>query len=508
MQVLCYIRYSSENQRDNNSVAAQKRALTEFCLANDYHIVDFYIDEAKSGTSTNREKFLDMIDRVKEGGIYAVVVHKLDRFARNQYDSAIYTKVLEEKGTKLISVLEPIISQDNPEAKLYKGMVESVNAYYSENLAREVAKGQKELALQKKSVFNRHYFGFDLLPDRTYRVNEEEAKYVKIAYEKYAEGCSLKSIAELLNSKGFFYQPKTHTPFDYRAVEFTLTNKMNIGTYCYRHRGHTDKIPPIFIENAYPPIVDDELFTRVNELLKEKKALRVHPRKYGENYNYLLTGYLKCGYCGANLTGGSEIYRYVDGSRKRVSKYRCKTTKIKGQHCDLKRFDKELLNDYVMYNLKTILFGAETTEKLLDLFKNKQPLKSKSVSEEENLECKKQITEFQNKRTRLLDLYLDGGIDKNTYLNKKNKLDTQIAILKNKITQTAKNLQELTAEDILNMIKRFKNDSDSYEANRELVETFIDYIEATNDHVVIHYKSIFVPTILPEISQSTLQPLW
>ena len=90
MNVVGYCRFSSEGQRDGYSIEAQKEAITGYCDINGYTLLRFYVDEAQTGTDDERESFLDMIDATKGGEIDAIVVHKLDRFARNRYDSAIY----------------------------------------------------------------------------------------------------------------------------------------------------------------------------------------------------------------------------------------------------------------------------------------------------------------------------------------------------------------------------------------------------------------------------------
>ncbi len=72
----------------------------------------------------------------------AVVVHKLDRFARNRYDSAFYKRELKRYGVKLLSALEKF--DDSPESIILESVIEGMNEYYSANLSREVMKGKKE----------------------------------------------------------------------------------------------------------------------------------------------------------------------------------------------------------------------------------------------------------------------------------------------------------------------------------------------------------------------------
>ena len=93
IQAVAYCRYSSDNQR-SESIEAQIRAIKEFCKKEGYVLIKEYIDEAKSGTSDNRPEFLQMIADSAKGDFKAIIVHKLDRFARNKYDSVIYRREL------------------------------------------------------------------------------------------------------------------------------------------------------------------------------------------------------------------------------------------------------------------------------------------------------------------------------------------------------------------------------------------------------------------------------
>lgn len=100
LRAVCYCRYSSENQRDE-SIDAQLRAIREYCERNNIKIIAEYIDKAKSGTSAaKRQEFQRMIKDSSKGRFDLVIVHKLDRFARNRYDSAHYKFLLKKKQCK------------------------------------------------------------------------------------------------------------------------------------------------------------------------------------------------------------------------------------------------------------------------------------------------------------------------------------------------------------------------------------------------------------------------
>ena len=146
VRAVIYARFSSDNQREE-SIDAQMRAIKEYAKRNDVIIVGEYVDKAKSATTDKRPEFLRMISDSKEEGFDVVLVHKLDRFARNRQDSIGYRMELKRHGVSLISVLE-YLDDDSPESLILESMLEAMAEYYSKNLAREVNKGMRENALK------------------------------------------------------------------------------------------------------------------------------------------------------------------------------------------------------------------------------------------------------------------------------------------------------------------------------------------------------------------------
>ena len=122
--VFVYMRYSSNMQNDF-SIKAQLRAIKEFCGQNGYNIVKEYADKAHTATNDKRPEFQQMIKEAAQLHPYAVIVHKLDRFSRDKYDSVFYKSILEKNGIKLISVTEQL--KDDPESRMLEGILFAMN---------------------------------------------------------------------------------------------------------------------------------------------------------------------------------------------------------------------------------------------------------------------------------------------------------------------------------------------------------------------------------------------
>ena len=135
MNAVIYARYSSSNQTEA-SIEGQMRECNEYAKENGINIVGTYIDRARSATTDNRPDFKRMIKDSSNKKFDAVIVWKLDRFARNRYDSAKYKATLKKNGVKVISITEHI--SDDPNGIILESMLEGMAEYYSKELSVKV----------------------------------------------------------------------------------------------------------------------------------------------------------------------------------------------------------------------------------------------------------------------------------------------------------------------------------------------------------------------------------
>jgi DNA invertase Pin-like site-specific DNA recombinase len=140
-----YARYSSDNQREE-SVEGQIRECSDYAKYNGITIIGTYIDRAQSAKTDNRPEFQRMIRDSAKNLFDVAIIWKLDRFARNRYDSAHYKRILKKNGVKVISAKENI--SDSPEGIILESMLEGMAEYYSAELAVKVLRGLTENALK------------------------------------------------------------------------------------------------------------------------------------------------------------------------------------------------------------------------------------------------------------------------------------------------------------------------------------------------------------------------
>ena len=227
-RVAQYARFSSDNQR-SESIDAQIRAMNQFCKQNHWQVVSTYTDEARSATTDNRPQFQQMITDSSKGLFDIVLVHKLDRFSRDRYDSAIYKKKLKRNKVRLCSVLERM--DDSPESIMMESVLEGMAEYYSKNLSREVMKGMNETALQCKHTGGCPPLGYRLNSERMLEIEPHEAEAVRIIFQMYADGYGYTAIADRLNSLG--YEPKRGGRFGKNSLGSILDNEKYTGVYVF-----------------------------------------------------------------------------------------------------------------------------------------------------------------------------------------------------------------------------------------------------------------------------------
>ena len=140
MNVVVYARYSSHNQTEQ-SIEGQLEVCKKYAEQHNYNIIRTYVDRAISGTTDERPQFLKMIEDSDTKQFEEVLVYKLDRFARNRFQSAIYKDKLKKNGVILLSAMENI--NDSPESIILESVLEGMNEYFSVELGQKVKRGMK-----------------------------------------------------------------------------------------------------------------------------------------------------------------------------------------------------------------------------------------------------------------------------------------------------------------------------------------------------------------------------
>lgn len=389
-----YARYSSDNQR-SESIDAQLRAMQNYCQQNHILIVETYIDEAKSATTDHRPSFQKMIVDSKYHQFNIILVHKLDRFARNRYDSAVYKRELKKNGVSVYSVLENL--DDSPESIMMESVLEGMSEYYSQNLAREVMKGMRETALQCKHTGGKPPLGYDLNTDGKLIINQGEAEVVQQIFKMYLDNYSYSKMAEVLNKKG--YRTKTGSLFRKNSFYSILRQEKYTGVYIWNRasakqngmrNNHKSKAlkDQVRIQGGCPSIISRSDFEEVQKKMQE----RAHGKAESKARRYYMLGgkgFLQCGICEKSMTG---TVRKSHG--KTYITYQCPSHKAK--QCETKEVRADRLNLIVAQQLAKFFFREDRLKDWEDL------LRSDIRDDPENKSLKNRIKGIDKKMENIL----------------------------------------------------------------------------------------------------------
>lgn len=385
MNAYGYCRYSSDLQNEA-SIEQQKNELKEYAIKNNIRILNFYCDEAKSGTKDTRENFQCMINDCKKKLVDCILVWKTDRFARNAQDSLFYKMRLEKLGIKIISITQPIDST-TPEGQLMYTLLAGMDEYYSKNLASNVKRALKMNAQSCQFNGGISPLGYTII-DKKYVVNERERPIIEKIFNWYINGLGVLEIASKLNLEG--YKTRKGKPFGKNSVYDIISNEKYTGTYIFNkgtknnHRMQNEN--EIRIDDGIPPIISKEVYKKAMEMRTKNKQ---RPAAQSAKNVYILSGKIVCGKCGASYCGqttsktkGEKTYRkgwYFCSNRNSLNK------------CDNHRIEQDLIEQFVIDALIAKIMNGKSMETIIENIKIQYA----------NLTDK---TEIENKKARLKEI--------------------------------------------------------------------------------------------------------
>jgi len=485
MNGVIYARYSSEGQREE-SIEGQIRECTEYCERNGITVVGHYLDRAMSAKTDNRPDFQRMIKDSSKGKFDVVVVWKLDRFARNRYDSAHNKAALKRNGVRVLSAKENIA--DGPEGILMESMLEGMAEYYSAELSVKVIRGHTENALKCKYNGGTPTFGYQIDTDRHYQLNPVTAPVVLDIFKMYDSGSTMKQICDHLNELGVTSVRGKKAGLNF--ISGILHNRKYIGEYKYRD---------IVVPDGIPAIVPQDLFDRVQEqMAKNKKA----PARHKAEDDYLLTTKLFCGTCKAFMVGESGTSS-SEGRKYRY--YRCVNTK-KRKTCDAKHksIRKEPLENAVVNAVKELIMDDGFVEYLTD-----QALDLQQKESSELPALRKQLADTEKGIENMLNA-IQAGIINDSTKRRLDELEATKQKLEMSIVREEIKKPLLSREQIRCFISSFRElDISTLDGKRRLIDRFVNSIVVYDDDILVtlNYKDKTKRITFKEIESSGLSSL-
>ena len=344
--VALYARVSSDRQDVENSVAAQLRALRDYAEKNGYLVVHEFVDEAESGKVADRPQFQKMLDEAGKARapFKEILVWKFSRFTRKREHAVAFKSMLRRRGIRVVSITEQ--AEDSATGRLLEGIIESVDEFYSENLAQEVTRGMREAASKGFWMTTFAPYGYKRVHvhDGTKKRPRLELDLpndgvVRRIFDMALQGRSTLDIAKALNAEGI---PTANAKKWLKTtIHVILTNEAYTGTVVWGSNTKNGQ-PPVRVEDAHPAIVSRQEFQRIARMMQSRAPQKVNPRRISSPY--LLSGLAKCQTCGKSMTAaeaksGKYTY-YICHSLLKRGKGTCKTPRL-----NAKRFEKVIVDE-------------------------------------------------------------------------------------------------------------------------------------------------------------------
>jgi len=392
-----------------------------------------------------------------------IIVWKLDRFARNRFDSATYRAILKRNGVNVVSAKESI--SDGPEGIILESMLEGMAEYYSAELSVKVKRGQKENALKCKANGGMIPFGYIINSERFYEIDPLTAPIVLEIFTRYADGQTVSEISEELNSRAVF----ANTKYKYTnkaSMHNLLKNRRYMGEYKYG-----DIVTP----DGMPAIVPQEIFDKVQTRMEKNKH---KPAAAKAEVEYILTGKLFCGLCGALMVGVSGTSK----TNKVHSYYKCKTV-LSRKSCDKKTVRKAWIERKVVELTQKYILQDDMIDLIADRVIALHNTDSSRIPY-----LQKQFDDVQKRINNLLNAIEEGLFNASAKERldglETAKADLEIAIAKEKIEKPP-----LTKEQVVFWISKFKDgDIESPAYRKNLVDIFVNSVYLYEDVLIIDYN--------------------
>ncbi len=404
----CYIRVSTDDQLEY-SPDSQLTAIRRYAKANDLLLPDEFVFVEQDGISgrkaDKRPEFQRMIGtaKLKPKPFDVVLLWKFSRFARNREDSIVYKSMLRKQlGIEVISISENV--GDDKMSVIFEAMIEAMDEYYSINLAEEVKRGMTEKA-KRGEALSIAPLGYKMV-NKQLVVVPDKAEIVRTVFEKYLAGGTIRGIAEWLNDIGI--KTKRGNMIENRTIEYWLRNPVYNGYIRWTPTGRTrrnyDNPDSIVTKGTHEAIIDDELWNKVQEKMKEQKAKYAFYRRPATQNSYSLSGIVRCSSCGCAIVKSARGYMQCCGYAHGT----CKTSQ-----------------SIKIDNLLVLLISAIADDIKNDKYKidSSEPVKQQR-SDSDIIAT--QVEREQQKLIRAKDAYLNGIDTADEYKRNKNAIQEEI----------------------------------------------------------------------------------
>ena len=326
-----------ELQGESNSITNQKKLLEEFARNNSLPAPTHYTDDGISGTRFDRPGFVEMMNEVEQGNVYAVVVKDMSRLGRDYIQVGMFQEIFRQRGVRLIALNDNVDTlRGEDEMSPFRNLM---NEFYAKDISKKIKSTFKSKGKSGKHVASSTPYGYLKSPTdhNQWVIDEEAAEIVRRIFRMTMEGKGPYQISQILESEkieipsahmarlgaGLHQHKVFENPYHWSSstIAGILKKREYLGhTVNFKTAKHfKDKKSHyvtednwVIFENTQEPIIDQETFDNVQRI---RGNVRRYPDGWGEAHP--LTGLMYCADCGRKM----YVHRISNG--KRIPHFTC-----------------------------------------------------------------------------------------------------------------------------------------------------------------------------------------
>ena len=463
--VCAYCRVSTLSEEQQLSFTSQRLYFEQYCIDKGYELYKIYADEGISGTSTkHREGLLELLSEcgvtIDSNGLFKVtkanppfnliLISNTSRLGRNLEDVRAIVRCLRQNNV-YIHFLDSGINTEDTSSDFMLNLLQLFDEQFSNDLSSKVKNGFIKSAVTTNKIHtNSRLYGYRMEGDKLVAI-PNEASIIKLIFDLYEQGYGLRRISNELEARGITNREgkrfcknsllKIITQSKYCGINNRLRyKKSNISSTLAVNREGAEQYYKH--SNDIEVIISEEQFNKCQEILASKQG----DRKGVNRGNTIYSQKIKCSICGASYTSNVDKGRrfYNCSNKAKYGLSACNNRNI-----SLNKLNELLSSEWLIQSLHSIKLMQNTH--LMRVIQELEASKDKSMEEEvEALRCA--LNTLSDKLNKVLDLYIEGDLDKDTYKGRKVKLEKQINDLKASIEAKCRSNDEI--DEIIEQKKR------------------------------------------------------
>ena len=493
-KVAIYCRVSTVEQAEEGySIDEQNLKIREYCEREGHEIYDLYEDRGISGKNiTNRPGIKQLLKDATENKFDLVIVWKLNRISRKLLDILNIVELLNKHNIAFRSLTENF-ETETPSGKLQLNIMGAIGEFERETIAENVKMG-----LVARSREGRWcggvVLGYDVVEipsegkkrkNTKLQINEKEASAVRRIFDLYSQGHGYKAVVNRVNKEG--YKTKRNNEFAVATVRDILRNPVYIGKIRYNVRQDWSKKRrnninpnPILSDGQHEPIIDMATWNKVQVILNERS------KKQNKIYHseFPLTGILKCPVCGAGMTISRSTSKRKDGTKRILEYYSCGNWKNKGTAvCSSNGIRAEIADEYVLNKIMELINNKPILRKVVDNINRNKSSKLQPTIDELDIIIT-EINKLNCKKSKSIELFEDGILDKKDLSIRVNTINEDIEKLKYREEELRREIQlaegdPIPFEIVNNVMDKFKEEflnMSTSEQRKQLIHLLVTQI--------------------------------